>query len=307
MPFFGFTDRRTLIVEGVPAPARGREPVVLVNRISDKYLDTVGTKLLRGRGFTAADAADSPPVFLVNRSLAEGLFGDSDPVGRRISLVNGDRVQSGEIGGVVEDVRSVFAEPPKSMYQLYRPLRQEPSRYLEVAVRVTGGDSTAFVGDIRRTLAGLDPDLPVRELFPAEVLIGRLTGDWKVLQTILSTLALLGLALAALGIYGVVNRTVVQRMNEFGVRLALGAQSWDIGRRVLGSGLKLALLGSILGVAGGVAIGRLIAAAFPEMETASDPVVGWVLALLVAAALLACYLPARKAARISPAAALRAE
>jgi ABC-type antimicrobial peptide transport system permease subunit len=164
-----------------------------------------------------------------------------------------------------------------------------------------------LVDAVRTTMATLDPDLPVRELQPAGVTIATANVQGHIVGVMLSFLAVLGLGLAALGIYGVVARTMAQRTAEFGIRIALGAQVRDITRLVLGFGARLALIGSALGLVGGVGISRLIASVFPGLQTSSVPALAGVTLLLVAVAQLACYMPARTAARISPTEALRAE
>jgi ABC-type antimicrobial peptide transport system permease subunit len=149
--------------------------------------------------------------------------------------------------------------------------------------------------------------LPLRKLQPADATVVRANYGLGVLRSMLSSLAVLGLGLACLGIYGVVARTVAQRTGEFGIRLALGAQVADIVRLVLTSGTKLALIGSAVGLIGAFGVSQAVAATFPAMQTNSIPVLIGVTALLVAIAQIACYLPARHASRISPTETLRAE
>jgi ABC-type antimicrobial peptide transport system permease subunit len=186
-------------------------------------------------------------------------------------------------------------------------MAQEPRHYNEIAVRTAGVAPATLVDGIRTTMAALDPDLPVRKLQPAETTIARANYGLGVVATMLSSLALLGLSLASLGIYGVIARTMAQRTGEFGIRIALGARAEDIIRLVLTSGTKLALLGAAMGLLGAFGVTRLIAASFPSMQTNSIPALIGVTLLLVAIALIACYIPARSASRISPTEALRAE
>ena len=174
-------------------------------------------------------------------------------------------------------------------------------------MRTAGTAPSTLVDSIRTTMAALDADLPVRRLQPAETTITRANYQQGVLGSMLSFLAILGLGLASLGIYGVIARTMAHRTGEFGIRLALGAQVGDIIRLVLTAGARLALIGSAIGLLGAFGISRLIAAFFPGMHTNSVPVLTGVPLLLMAIALIACYLPARYASRISPAEALRAE
>ncbi len=174
-------------------------------------------------------------------------------------------------------------------------------------MRTSGVAPSTLVESIRTTMTALDPDLPVRQLQPAATTIVRANYQDGVLGSVLSALAVLGLGLASLGVYGVIARTVAQRTGEFGIRLALGAQARDIARLVLSSGVKLALVGSALGLLGAAGLSRLIAAAFPGMHTNSAGVLTGATFLLVAIALIASYLPARSASMMNPVDTLRAE
>ena len=307
MPFYRQAESRKYLVAGGEAREPGHEPAALISAVSPRYFETVGTRVLSGRVFGPGDTFASPRVFIINESMARGLFGGESPIGRRLAEAGGDTVEWGEIVGVVGDVRSVFPDPVKVTYQLYQPLAQETRRFNEIAVRTAGIAPPALVGDIRTTMAALDADLPLRKLQPAETSIGRATYGLGVLSSMLSSLAVLGLGLASLGVYGVIARTMAQRTGEFGIRLALGAQVGDIVRLVLTSGAKLALIGSAVGLVGALVTTRLIAAAFPAMETSSASVLSGVTLLLIAIAQIACYIPARAAARISPTETLRAE
>jgi Na+/H+-dicarboxylate symporter len=172
--------------------------------------------------------------------------------------------------------------------------------------RTAGIAPASLVEGIRTTMASLDPDLPVRKLQPAQATVAEANHQWGLLGSMLSFLAVLGLGLASLGIYGVITRTTAQRIGEFGIRLALGALARDIARLVLVSGAKLAVLGSAIGLLGAFGISRLFAAVFPNMQTSNVAVLSGVTLLLVAVALVACYVPARTASRTSPTETLRA-
>jgi ABC-type antimicrobial peptide transport system permease subunit len=186
-------------------------------------------------------------------------------------------------------------------------MAQEPRPANAVAVRTAGVAPSTLVERIRTTMTALDPELPVRDLQPAETTIAKANVQWQIVGTILSFLAVLGLGLASLGMYGVIARTVAQRTGEFGIRIALGAQVRDIIQLVLASGAKLAFVGAALGLIGAFGIARLITSLFPNMQTNSVAVLAGVTLALVAIALFACYMPARNASRISPTEALRAE
>jgi predicted permease len=308
MPFFGLSEPRRYLVAGRETPEPGREPAALINGVSPHYFETVGTRLLDGRAFNAGDVLASPRVFIINQAMARGLFGDENPLGRRIGQAGGTTIEWGEIVGVVGDVQSVYPDRNTvTTYQLYQPMAQEPRPLNEVAVRTAGIAPATLVAGIRTTMMALDADLPVRKVQPAEATIVRANYQLGVLGSLLSALAVLGLGLASLGVYGVIARTVAQRTGEFGIRLALGAQAGDITRLVLTSGAKLAIIGSAIGLLGAFGTSRLIAAAFPGMQTSSVSVLIGATVLLIAIAQVACYLPARHASRINPTEALRAE
>lgn len=307
MPFFEGAELRKYVIAGRQAPEPGHEPAATVNGITPRYFETVGTRLLAGRTFDDGDSAASPRVFVVNETMARALFGDESALGRRIAQAGGETLEWGEIVGIAGDVQSVSPNPGPVTYQVYQPMAQEARRLVQIAVRTAGVPPASVVGGIRTAMAALDPDLPVRKLQPAEATIARANYQLGVLRSILSALALLGLGLATLGVYGVVARTMAQRTGEFGIRVALGAREADITRLVLGSGAKLAFVGSALGLVGAFGVTRLIAAAFPGVRTGSLAVVIGATALLVGIALVACYVPARNASRISPNEMLRAE
>jgi predicted permease len=307
MPFFGLGESRKYIVAGREVPPRGQEPVAVTNGVSPHYFETVGTRVLSGRTFGEGDGLASPRVFVINEAMARGLFGGESPLGRRIARAGAEAPDWGEIVGVVADVQSVGSDRLAATYQLYQPMAQEPQPFNEIAVRTDGVAPSTVVDGIRTTMMSLDPDLPVRQLQPAVAMIARAGNYQRIIGRILSLLAVLGLGLASLGVYGVIARTVAQRTGEFGIRMALGAQARDILRLVLSSGVKLALVGSAVGLLGAFATSRLIVAAFPGIQTSSVPVLIAATVLLIAIAQVAGYLPARYASRISPTEALRAE
>ena len=307
MPFFGLAGPRKYLVAGRATPKPGQEPAAEINGISPRYFETVGTRLLAGRSFDEHDALTSPKVFIINEAMARGLFADGNAIGQQIAQAGGDALEWGAIVGVVSDVRSIFPNQPAVTYQLYQPMAREVRPYNEIAVRIAGVAPAGVVDSIRTTMTALDADLPVRNLQSANLRIARANYQLGVLGTMLSSFAVLGLGLASLGIYGIIARTMAQRSGEFGIRIALGAQAEDITRIVLAAGVKLALVGSAIGLLGAFGVSRLLAAAFPGMRTNSPPVLIGVTLLLITIALIACYLPARRATRIDPIQALRAE
>ncbi len=306
-PFFNWPDTRKFVVDGRDIPPRGREPAAVVNSVSPGYFDAYGTRLLAGRTFDERDTAASPKVFIVSELTARALFGSVNPLGRRLAQAEEGNPRWGEIVGVVADVEPAVTDLNLVPSQIYQPMAQQPRRQNEIAVRTTGVAPLALLDSIREAMAQLDPDLPVRQLQQADLTVERANYQVAVGRDIFSGMAALGLGLAALGIYGVIARTMAQRTGEFAIRVALGASLGNITRLVLASGIRLALVGSGLGLLGGFGACRLMAALNPGMRMNSAAVLAGSTLLLIAIALLACWLPARRASRINAIDALRAE
>lgn len=309
-PFFNWTDIRKFLVENQERPPAGHEPAACVNSVSPQYFDAVGTRVLAGRAFTDRDTLTSTKVYILSQATAHALFGDENPIGRRLaplSAAGGETLHWGEVVGVVRDVESVVPEKNPVTFQFYQPMAQEPRRQNEIAVRTTGISPAVLADSIRTTIAALDADLPVRNLKHADATIQRANYQTAVGRDIISGMAALGLALASLGIYGVIARTMAQRTGEFAIRLALGASLGNITRIVLTAGVKLALVGSALGLLGAVGAVKLVMSSMPGMHTNGVSVLVGTTLLLIAVALVACWIPARRAGKIDAMQALRAE
>lgn len=309
-PFFNWSDIRKFVVAGRERPPAGREPAASVNAVSAGYFATCGTRVLAGRAFTEHDNATAVKVYLVSESTARALFGEENAIGRRLAPLpaSNEAPRWGEIVGVVSDVLSSVPEVNPVTNQVYLPIAQEPRRQNEIALRTTDGiDPAQLLDRIRATMMALDPDLPVRNLQHADLTIERTNYQVAVGRDIFTTMGLLGLGLAGLGIYGTIARTTAQRTGEFAIRLALGASFANVTRLVLAAGLKLAVVGSLLGVAGAIGACRLLAMMNPGLRMNSTLVVVVTTLLLIGIALLACWLPARRAAKVDAMLALRAE
>jgi predicted permease len=306
LPVFQYLTNRSIVAQGQPPVQAGHEPIAYFNGVSPSYLATLGIKLQSGRNFTASDSLNSVPVAIINTSLANTLFQGGDPLGQRIG--NPDPTNPGwlEIVGVVPDVeRAVGAVPSDSNFLVLRPLAQEPWTYFTVALRST--NPTALAQPMRETITSLDPELSLDQFGTIENVTQLVTGTARTLSTVLLCFALLGLFLAALGIYGVISRIVVQRTPEIGVRIALGAQMRDVVGMILFYGLRMTLLGAAIGLVGAFALGFALQQAVPDAGP-SEPLLTVAVTIgLIAIGLLACWLPARRAARVDPIVALRAE
>jgi putative ABC transport system permease protein len=296
-------------IEG--APETGESLSAALRIVSPGYFRTVGTDILRGRPFAELDDADHPGAVIVNDAFVRRFFGPADPLGERL-VVDTPRgfwdealPRAFEIVGVVENVRflgpSVAPEPA-----FYLPAAQFPVQEMMIAVRVAG-DPASFAARLREEVWAIDPDIPLSNITTAERLLSEALAQPRFNAVVLGFFGATALALAALGIYGVLSTTVAQRTSEIGIRMALGARSADVVGMVVGQGMRLTLAGLAIGL--GVAL-----ASAPVLRSllfgvgASDPwTFAFVSGTLVAVAFLASYVPARRASRIEPLIALRHE
>jgi putative ABC transport system permease protein len=271
-----------------------------------EYFHTLRIPLRSGRIFTAQDDARATRVVVINSAMARRYWPGGDPIGARVTL--GDPADSSSwrtVIGVVGDVRqNALNDEPYP--QLFLPLAQAPQRAMLLLARTTGSPS-ASAGPIRRAVTALDPDLPVSEIRTLDERLDQSIAQPRVSMMLLAIFALMALVLAAVGIYGVLSYTVTQRTRELGIRMALGAESNSVMRLVVGQAMVPALIGVGLGLAGAWGATRLMSSLLFGVS-ATDPVTFIVVALfLLAVALLASWVPARRATRVDPLIALRAE
>jgi putative ABC transport system permease protein len=299
-----------VVPEGREIPPNER-PFASSFAVGSRYFETIGTPLLRGRDFTAQDTINSPQVAIVSEKLARRLWPEiKDPgeaLGKRLLAGASDPI-SCEVIGVAKDSKnnifnSIDREPEPT---IYRPFAQNYSSTASVVVRANG-DPRGLIPAVRREVAALDENLPAQDLQPLSETVGLATWSARTGAVALSFFGLIGLALAGVGIYGVMSYSVARRTREMGLRMALGAQARDVMKLVVKQGLRLTLIGTIIGLTLAVAVTRLIASLLFGV-TATDPATFSGVALfLIVVALLACYLPARRATKIDPMTALRHE
>jgi predicted permease len=285
-----------------PAFIEGSKPLPAnFNSISAAYFKTLGTQLAQGREFSAQDAAEAPRVFVVNEAAARRFWPGREAVGQRLN--------NGAVVGVVRNSKEkgLTADPRPAVYvpllQNYRP-DNRPELTLHVR---TATDAQTLLAAVRREAQALDPTLPVYNLGTlAEQRDGSLYAE-RLAAALLTLFGLVALSLATVGIYGVLSYAVTERTREMGIRLALGARPRDLIKLVMGEGLMLTLIGLIIGVGASFALTRLIEKLLFGVS-ATDPVTFVVIPLLLTVvALLACWIPARRATRIDPLVALRYE
>ncbi len=270
--------------------------------------------LISGRDFTKQDEGQAAGVVIINQALQRRYFPDEDPVGKRIMLGGYDD-QLGEIVGVVEDVRHWWAgtEAEPEMYwdnsQVWMarsPTLNRLRRSLTFALR-TDGDPQSLIRDVRREVIALDKAAPVTGVRTMEERMGASLAGRRFNTLLLSLFAALALILAVVGLYGVISYTVAERTRDIGVRTALGAQTGDVLRLVIGRGMTLTLAGVGIGLLASFALTRLMKDMLFEVGP-TDPLTFVAIAvLLTAAALTACYIPARRATKVDPMVALRCE
>jgi putative ABC transport system permease protein len=283
--------------------------------ITGRYLEAVGVDVLRGRTLTPEDREGARPVVLVSEGLARRVWPAQEPLGRRLRLGGGDAPWLSVVG-VVRDVKDgkLQAEPMDHTYttlaqasdaEVANPIVRQ-LRSLNIVVRAAG-EPTALAGSVRLVLREIDPELALARVRTLEDDVRAATAPQRASAYVLALFGLSAVLLAAVGIYGVLAYTVGQQTREIGVRMAMGARAGDVLRMVGASGLRLAATGMVLGVAGALALTRLLAS-FLHGVTPTDPVTfGLVGLVLSAVALVACYGPARRATRIDPLVALRDE
>ncbi|HVG38018.1 MAG TPA: ABC transporter permease [Pyrinomonadaceae bacterium] len=313
IPLGGAADTSFAIV-GRPKPEAGKQPQTMLYITAPEYIQTMNIRLIKGRFFTPQDTQRSPRVAVIDETFARQQFAGEDPLGHYIAG-NGQDTPDAEIVGVVSHVKhfGLDAADENIGPQLYLPFNQAPDRVLpSMAARMnlvvrTAIDPTALLAAVRREVQSLDATLPVYNVSTMEETLDRSVASERLSMTLLALLAALALILAAVGIYGVMNYMVTQRTHEIGIRMALGADRGNVLRLVIGRGLWLTLIGVGCGLAGAFFMTRVMQSLLYEVS-ATDPVIyGGVAALLVAVALLACYVPARRALRVDPLIALRYE
>ncbi|HEX5084903.1 MAG TPA: FtsX-like permease family protein, partial [Blastocatellia bacterium] len=306
-PVWGYSSSGPRTVEGRPDPPAGQFPECLMEQVSLRYFDTLGIRLLSGRAFNAADFTGNAKVVIINETMARRFWPNESPIGKRIGDTDPNNRNWTEIVGVVNEVGSPGTlSEPYTRLQAFYPMAQNVGNGVNVFLR-SSITPEALTSAVRGAVAELDPDVPANQILSARALVDRGMGSVSLLGYLLGAFAALGLVLAAIGIYGVISYSVVQRTGEIGIRMALGARTLDVLRLVLGKGARLILLGSLLGLGGAYAVARFLAWAIPTLPT-RDPAAMTAIALaLVAVALAACYLPARRATKVDPMDALRHE
>jgi putative ABC transport system permease protein len=300
MPTSGSNASRTIEIEGRPTSAPGDLPAVDFRTATSEYFTTLRIPILRGRGFTAADREDSAQVVVVSDSMARKFWPNEDPLGKRLRVRNGPWLAVvGISGDVIHDWFNRRNSPA-----MYRPFPQAPSNYFGLVIRTTG-EPTSVAQAARAALLGVDPDQPVFEVMTMRRALHERTIGLQYMAAIMSVFAMIALVLASVGLYALITYLVAQRRHEIGVRMALGASGADVLRLTVGQAVRLTAVGTAIGLVLSVALSRVMEAALLGVATSDVRVFAGFAFVLISTALLAGYLPGRRAAAIDPISALR--
>jgi predicted permease len=306
LPLNGNNWGRSLTVEGYPILPVGQAPSIQHTVVTPGYFRTMGITMLDGRDFTDADTADSLKVTIVDERLARHYWPNESAVGKRVRFGPPENNEPWHtIVGVVRAVRHQRMQEDTEE-SVYLPHLQIPTPTLTVVAR-TAADPHDITGAIRREVAQLDRDQPISEIATMDEVVAESIWQPRLYATLFAVFAGGALVLALIGIYGVMAFLVQTRTHEIGVRMALGATARDVFKLIVGRGMKLTIFGIVVGVAGAIALTRLMHGLLFN-TSATDPYVFIAISILLSlAAFLACYIPARRAAKVDPLIALRYE
>lgn len=304
IPLSGDDDAMSISIEGRPDPPPNQKPSVNFNIVGPGYLRTLGIPLLKGRDFTSRDTQATPGIALINQSMVEKFWSHEDPIGTRITT---DGKTWFTVQGIVGNVRQggLKSAPVPEVYLSYL---QDPYAwpYLSLLVR-TSSDPTKLVSSLQSAIRSVDKDLPISAVSTMEQIRSKSIAQPRLTALLLTVFSALALVLATVGIYGVMAYSVTQRTHEMGLRMALGAHVSDVLRLVVGQGAILAGIGVAIGLAGAFAVTRVLAKFLWGVRPTDPATFIAVSLLLTAVAMLASYIPARRATKVDPMIALRYE
>jgi predicted permease len=309
IPLGGLAFNLSFEVEGRPPVPPAQQPTLEVRVATPGYFEAMGIPLVRGRGLEPGDVAGSRPVIVLSEGAVRRFFPGEDPIGKRIVVgwrrPEGQPRAGGEVVGIVGDVKGESLAQENAP-AVYIPHAQLPISGMDVVLH-TAVDPLALAPAAQQAVAGLDPELPVARLETLDAVVARSVSEPRFYMLLLGAFAVMAISLAALGIFGVMSYVVSQRAREIGVRLALGADPWDVLGMMLGQALLLTLMGVTVGLLGALAVSKAIAGLLFQLSPTDPATLAAVAVGLTAVALLASYLAARRATRVDPLAALRAE
>jgi putative ABC transport system permease protein len=305
-PINGGMASRGFVIEGRPDPGRDNAPGAKYTLICPNYFQTMGIRLISGREFTEEDGEKAPGVIVINEAMAKRYWQDEDPLGKRIKIGRFDTDAPWlTIVGIAQDVRQGGLDrQPRA--EFFRPYNQAAWPFMTIVVR-TAGDTAAFIKPVKEAMLRVEPSRAVSGIGTMDEVIYNSLGARRFPMLLLMGFSFVALALAAVGIAGVVSFSVSQRTREIGIRMALGARKGDVVRLVLNRHMGAAVVGIGLGLLGSYALTKFLAELLFEVKPMDAGVLASVTIVLVSVAFLACYLPARRATKVDPMTALRCE
>ena len=311
LPLTGFWGTTDFTIEGQPVNKGAVKPLADNRKVTPGYFSTLGISLLRGRSFTDLDRAGSENVAIVNTTLARRYFASEDPLGKLLELTDDSgHAERWRVVGVVSDVKA-FGPEEAAHADLYRPLEQSPSNLLGFALRASGdpssGDPSALLKPAEQAIWNVDKDQPIFDAMPMGVLAAQSVTLRRTSTILLATFAILALVLAAIGLYGVMAYSVVQRTHEIGLRMALGALRHDVLRLVIRQAMWLVIIGEAIGVIAALLLTHAAASLLYGVSSGDPWIVAGAMVVLTLVALAAAYIPARRAAKVDPMIALHYE
>jgi putative ABC transport system permease protein len=290
-------------IEGHPEPEAGKEMLIHTRSASPGYFGTLGISLIKGRDFSDRDTSDAPKTAIINNELARTYFSNEDPLGKRITFDDGQSWIS--IVGVIGDVKQLGLDS-SAKPEVYFPYLQVSDPSMSLVVRTTS-DPLSLVAAVKNQIQTIDKDLPIDQAKTMQQLLAESVSGRRFNMLLLSVFALVALVLAVVGIYGVMSYTVTQRTHEIGIRVAIGAQSRDVFRMVIGQGMILAMIGVAFGLVGAFGLTRLMTTMLFGVEPTDPATFVSIAVLLTIVALVACCIPGRRATKVDPLVALRYE
>lgn len=305
LPLTGFWGDTNFIIEGTTPVNQSQKPTADSRLVTPGYFSTMGIALLQGRDFTDSDRLGSEQVAIVNSTLAHRYFGNEDPVGKIVELVDDAPVKRWRVVGVVSDVKA-FGPEEATHADLYRPLAQVTFPLLGFVVRTTG-DPALLLKSAQQAVWHVDKDQPIFDAMPMSLLAAQSLALRRTSTIVLASFAILALLLAAVGLYGVMSYSVSQRTHEFGIRMALGARRQDVLQLVLRSGVRLVLVGEVIGLAAALLLTRLSSSLLFGVSPGDPWTLATALGVLTLVAVVASYIPASRATKVDPMVALRYE
>lgn len=306
LPLYGGLGAATAFsIEGKPEPPPGQEPVTNVRVTDAHYFTVLQIPLLRGRNFTDQEMNEAKHVVLINDAMARKNFPGEDPIGKRITVPMSAKPVPTEIVGIVGDVRydSLVDAPEPTVYFPHPDLTYP---FMTLVIRTTG-DPVGIAPAVRREVAALDSEQPISDVRSMNDVMADTVARARFNTLLLALFAALATLLAAVGIFGVMNYSLALRTREIGLRMALGAQNRQVLMLMLKQGLLLTAVGTVIGVAGALALTRLLSSLLFGVSASDPAIFAGIIVLLMLVSLVACYLPARRATRIDPMLALRSE